>query len=57
MTRWLEPHEQHTWRSFVAATRALMDALDRQLQRDAGIPHAYYEILVRLSEAPGASCG
>ncbi len=29
----------------------LFDALDRQLQRDAGIPHAYYEILVRLSEA------
>jgi len=28
----------------------LFDALDRQLQRDAGIPHAYYEILVRLSE-------
>ena len=30
----------------------LFDALDRQLQRDAGIPHTYYEILVRLSEAP-----
>ncbi len=29
----------------------LFDALDRQLQRDAGIPHAYYEILVRLSES------
>ena len=28
----------------------LFDALDRQLQRDSGIPHAYYEILVRLSE-------
>ncbi|GAA1143273.1 hypothetical protein GCM10009630_47070 [Kribbella jejuensis] len=23
------------------------------MQRDAGIPHTYYEILVRLSEAPG----
>ena len=29
-----------------------MDTLDRELQRDAGMPHAYYEILVRLSEAP-----
>lgn len=28
----------------------LSEVLDRQLQRDAGIPHAYYEILVRLSE-------
>ena len=31
----------------------LFDALDRQLQRESGMPHAYYEILVRLSEAPG----
>ena len=29
----------------------LFDELDRQLQRDAGMPHGYYEILVRLSEA------
>ena len=29
-----------------------MDRLDRELQAGAGIPHAYYEILVRLSEAP-----
>ena len=26
--------------------------MDGQLQRDAGFPHGYYEILVRLSEAP-----
>ncbi|MFG1651469.1 MarR family winged helix-turn-helix transcriptional regulator [Micromonospora sp. NPDC049275] len=53
MTRWLNPDEQRTWRAFLAASRALMDTLDRDLQRDAGMPHAYYEILVRLSEAPG----
>jgi DNA-binding MarR family transcriptional regulator len=52
MTRWLDAEEQRTWRAFLSATRALMDALDRELQRDAGMPHAYYEILVRLSEAP-----
>lgn len=52
MTRWLDPDEQRTWRAFLAASRALMEALDRELQRDAGMPHAYYEILVRLSEAP-----
>ncbi|MFI6819686.1 MarR family winged helix-turn-helix transcriptional regulator [Micromonospora sp. NPDC050187] len=53
MTRWLDPDEQRTWRAFLAASRALMETLDRELQRDAGMPHAYYEILVRLSEAPG----
>ncbi|MFI2711203.1 MarR family winged helix-turn-helix transcriptional regulator [Micromonospora sp. NPDC018662] len=53
MTRWLDPDEQRTWRAFLAASRALMDTLDRELQRDAGMPHAYYELLVRLSEAPG----
>jgi DNA-binding MarR family transcriptional regulator len=29
-----------------------MDTLDRQLQHEAGVPHTYYEILVRLSEVP-----
>ncbi len=52
MTRWLSPDEQETWRSFLTASRVLLDTLDRELQRDAGMPHAYYEILVRLSEAP-----
>ncbi|WCN83114.1 MarR family winged helix-turn-helix transcriptional regulator [Micromonospora sp. LH3U1] len=53
MTRWLDSDEQRTWRAYLAASRALMDTLDRELQRDAGMPHAYYEILVRLSESPG----
>jgi len=51
-TRWLDDHEQRTWRAFLAANRLLMDSLDRQLQHEAGIPHTYYEILVRLSEVP-----
>jgi DNA-binding MarR family transcriptional regulator len=50
--RWLDIEEQRTWRAFFGATQLLFDRLDRELQRDAGIPHAYYEILVRLSEAP-----
>ncbi|MEU8393461.1 MarR family transcriptional regulator [Micromonospora sp. NPDC048842] len=53
MTRWLDPDEQRTWRAYLTASRVLMDTLDRELQRDAGMPHAYYEILVQLSEAPG----
>ena len=52
MTRWLDPDEQRTWRAFLTASRGLMETLDRELQHDAGMPHAYYEILVRLSEAP-----
>jgi DNA-binding MarR family transcriptional regulator len=53
VTRWLDGDEQRIWRSFLDAHRLLFDALDRELQADAGMPHAYYEILVRLSEAPG----
>lgn len=52
-TRWLSEDEQCTWRAFLTSMRLLTDQLDRELQRDAGIPHTYYEILVALSEAPG----
>ena len=52
MTRWLNADEQHAWRAYLSATQLLQAQLDRELQRDSGIPHAYYEILVRLSEAP-----
>lgn len=51
-TRWLSEDEQRTWRAFLAAIRLLTDQLDRELQRESGIPHTYYEILVALSEAP-----
>ena len=54
-TRWLDLDEQQTWRAFLSATQLLMDRLDRQLQHEAGIVHTYYEMLVRLSEAPDRS--
>ena len=54
-TRWLSTEEQRTWRAFLTATQGLFKELDRELQRDAGMPHTYYEILVQLSEAPGRS--
>ena len=53
--RWLCPAEQRAWRAYLESTKVLFDALDRRLQRDADMPHAYYEILVRLSEAPERS--
>ncbi|MBC9727876.1 MarR family winged helix-turn-helix transcriptional regulator [Streptomyces sp. TRM68367] len=51
-TRWLTPEEQRAWRAYIAATLLLEDALDRQLQQEAGMPHMYYSILAALSEAP-----
>src|SRR3954470_2371757 len=50
---WLTREQQRAWRVYIDAIRLLQDTLDAQLQADAGIPHGYYEILVRLSEAPG----
>jgi DNA-binding MarR family transcriptional regulator len=50
--RWLDDDEQRTWRAFLDTNHLLFEQLDHELQRDAGIPHGYYEILVRLSEAP-----
>jgi DNA-binding MarR family transcriptional regulator len=55
MTRWLDDEEQAAWRAFYSATTLLIDRLDRELQHDAGMPHAYYEILVVLSESDGRS--
>jgi DNA-binding MarR family transcriptional regulator len=52
-TRWLSDAEQRAWRAYLESSKVLFDALDRQLQREAGLPHAYFEILVRLSEADG----
>jgi len=50
--RWLTAEEQVVWRSFIEATQLLTDRLDQELQRDSGMPHTYYEVLVRLSEVP-----
>ena len=52
-TRWLSTDEQRAWRAYLESSKVLFDALDRQLQRESDIPHAYYEILVRLSETEG----
>ena len=54
-TRWLTSKEQRAWRAYIAATHLLEDAIDRQLQQDAGMPHLYYSILANLSEVPGRS--
>ncbi|WP_344290297.1 MarR family winged helix-turn-helix transcriptional regulator [Streptomyces synnematoformans] len=53
--RWLTDDEQRIWRLFMSAVRDFNAHLDRQLRRDSGMPVAYYEILVYLSESPGRS--
>lgn len=50
--RWLTPDELDAWMQYVATSTLLEAALDRQLQRDSGMPHAYYQILAMLSEVP-----
>jgi DNA-binding MarR family transcriptional regulator len=51
-TRWLDAEEQRAWRAWLYSTQLLQDRLERELMRATGIPHAYYEILVQLSETP-----
>ncbi|MET8830649.1 MarR family transcriptional regulator [Streptomyces sp. NPDC004610] len=53
MNTWLSADEQRVWQAYLHATTLLEDHLDRQLQRDAGMPHIYYGLLVQLSAAPG----
>jgi DNA-binding MarR family transcriptional regulator len=51
--RWLSEDEQREWRAYLESTKMVFDLLDRQLQRDSDMPHAYWEILVRLGEVEG----
>ena len=50
--RWLTDGEQRAWRAYLAASGRLQQTLDADLQREAGMPHAYYMILAMLSETP-----
>lgn len=51
--RWLSEREQAAWLPLVTVLGLLPQALDRQLREEAGIPHAYYQVLAVLSAAPG----
>lgn len=52
MTLWLTDDQQQAWRAWIAASLLLPDRLSRDLQDEAGISLADYEILVHLSESP-----
>ncbi|HLM65490.1 MAG TPA: MarR family transcriptional regulator [Acidimicrobiales bacterium] len=49
---WLTDRQQATWQRFLLTTHLLDEALDRQVLRDAGLPHTHYGILVTLSASP-----
>ncbi|WP_435128522.1 MarR family winged helix-turn-helix transcriptional regulator [Actinacidiphila sp. bgisy144] len=51
--RWLTDEEQEIWRAYMTSSVEFNAYVDRQLRRDSGMPMAYYEILVRLSDADG----
>lgn len=52
-TPWLSSEQQQVWRAFLGGTTVLTDRLDRDLRSQHGLSMPEYEILVRLSEAPG----
>lgn len=51
--RWLSDTQQRHWRAFRDGTALLFDVLARELDDDSGLSLGEYEVLVRLSEAPG----
>jgi len=53
--RWLSETERHTWLAYLYAHTLLLEQIEQDLQRDAGMPLAYYQILVILSEHPGGA--
>ncbi|MFD9488350.1 MarR family winged helix-turn-helix transcriptional regulator [Streptomyces sp. NPDC059991] len=52
---WLDDDQQALWQELLTVVIALPAALDRQLQRDAGISNFEYGVLARLSMADEAT--
>lgn len=50
---WLSDEQRGAWVAFLGAHTLVLRALERYLHKRAGVSHAEYEILFRLSEAPG----
>ncbi|MDA3629672.1 MarR family transcriptional regulator [Saccharopolyspora oryzae] len=51
--RWLDDEEMATWNAFVEASNLVARKVEQQLREQVGLSHPQYEILVRLSAAPG----
>ncbi|AEV82048.1 MarR family transcriptional regulator [Actinoplanes sp. SE50] len=50
--RWLTDEQQAVWRSLVEVLVKVPAALEAQLQRDAGLTHMGYLVMMTLSEDP-----
>jgi DNA-binding MarR family transcriptional regulator len=50
--RWLDKDERQAWIALIGMLTRLPAALDAQLQREAGISHFDYQVMVCLSESP-----
>ena len=46
------PDGLRAWRLFFESALALLDILDAELERDAGISQRWYDVLVHLEESP-----
>ncbi len=48
--RWLDDHEQRAWRDYLAMHARLTARLHQQLQADAGLSLADFDVLVQLTD-------
>ena len=51
--RWLDEREARLWQAYRGVAGELQRAMERQLERDAGLSGADYAVLAPLSEADG----
>src|SRR5258708_30638568 len=51
----LDEDQVRTWKAYSWAARRLFAQLDREMQRDAGLPMTYWELLRHLDQAPQRS--
>lgn len=47
------PERMRAWRLYLESALALVDVLDTESERDAGIPLRWYDVLIHLEETPG----
>lgn len=50
---WLDERELLAWKDFLAVSTMLNRQVDQRLKAQSGVSQPQYEVLVRLSEAPG----
>ncbi len=46
------PERLRSWRLFFESALAVIDVLDEEMQRDAGISTRWYDVLIHLEESP-----